>query len=264
MNTDSSSRLNTALNHVQYRNEMASLDPNDPELARKIAFINRKYGYGGSQKRRQHNGQHQHVYHLKNRNETSHKYQESASDNETHSQNETPVRQSKPYVRRSFSSDYLNNLFKPYLGNFNEHMNNVNNLLSRFQHHFEESTGPLNVDSASDFNPSDAYNTLVNGQGTQNGYTKYVSSFTSFDSSGQKRGATVSGVEKTVNGQRTVSKKIRRFENGVETVEQVFPDGRRVTTTRNLTTRNLKQSALPTVPETLPESHEDTTVTETA
>ena len=52
MNTESSG-LNTSLNHVQYRNEMASLDPNDPELSRKIALINRKYGYGGSNRRNQ-------------------------------------------------------------------------------------------------------------------------------------------------------------------------------------------------------------------
>ena len=153
-------------------------------------------------------------------------------------------------AQRPVSTNYLTNLFSPLLGNFSEHVNNVNNLLSRFQNHFENSNGPLNVDSATDFNPSDAYHTLINGSGVQNRYTKYISSFTSFDSVGQKRGATVSGIEKIVNGHKTFSKKIRRFENGVETVEQVFPDGRRVTTTRNL-----NKNVLPS------ETHENITLT---
>jgi hypothetical protein len=246
MNTDSSSGLNSALNHVQYRNEMASLDPTDPELARKIAFINSKYGYGGSNRKRQYNNQstqgQRRVYHLNRTTRPTSSYQrtsntESVTETDTQPQSTTSHPQPKHSRKqqRPLSTNYLTNLFSPLLGNFNEHINNVNNLLSRFQSHFENSNGPLNVDSSTDFNPSEAYNTLVNGVGTQNSYTKYVSSFTSFDSAGQKRGATVSGVEKVVNGQRTVSKKIRRFDNGVETLEQVFPDGRRVTTTRNLT-----------------------------
>lgn len=306
MNSESSSGLNSALNHVQYRNEMASLDPNDPELARKIANVNRKYGYGGSHRRHQYNNQStqgQRVYHLKNSNRTTHRptssYQYSESDsahqysntsqqtsetaqsetaqqnsnqspqnsnqsqysnqspqysNQSQSRSRYPRQHVSQRSQRPLSTNYLTNLFSPLLGNFNEHVNNVNNLLSRFQSHFENSNGPVNVVESTDFNPAEAYNTLVNNSGAQNGYTKYVSSFTSFDSAGQKRGATVSGVEKVVNGQRTVSKKIRRFENGVETVEQVFPDGRRTTTTRNL-----KQNVL----HSLNETDEDTTLTET-
>ena len=232
MNTESPS----ALNHVQYRNEMASLDPTDPELARKIALINSKYGYGSS--RKPHNTR---VYHL------------NKTQFNTESSTESPKPHFQQNKKRYNKSNYLTNLFR---GNFSEHINNVNNLLSRFQQHFENSNGPLNVDSSTEFNPSDAYNTLVNGNDSQNNYTKYVSSFTSFDSNGQKRGATVSGVEKVVNGQRTVSKKIRRYDNGVETLEQVFPDGRRVTTTRNLNQTNSKRPI--TYKNSASESNEDT------
>ena len=262
MNTESSGR-NTSLNHVQYRNEMASLDPNDPELARKITLINSKYGYGGSQKRRQYNNQstqgQRSIYHLNRTTQqpnSSYQHTESVNETETphHSETQHPSETSqfrpkhtRQHIKqRPVSNNYLSNLFSPFFGN----LSNVNNLLSRFQSHFENSNGPLNVDSSTDFNPSEAYNTLVNNQ---NGYTKYVSSFTSFDSSGQKHGATVSGVEKVVNGHKTVSKKIRRFENGVETLEQVFPDGRRVTTTRNLKHNSNRQLI-----------HEETPTNETA
>lgn len=40
MNTESpNTKLNTSLNHIQYRNEISSLDPSDPELSKKLYHL---------------------------------------------------------------------------------------------------------------------------------------------------------------------------------------------------------------------------------
>ena len=238
----------SGLKHIQYRNEMASLDPNDPELSKKITFINKKYGFTSGHKNRRHYNGNPRLYHLKNIEKSEQPnipHLDNQTNQHTHTNRPSYTNRSS-YTNRPFYMTVPNYSLRP----FNEQINNFNNFLSKFQKHFEESSGPLNFDNATDFDPSDAYNKLLNNN---DGYTKYVSSFTSFDSTGQKKGATVSGVEKVVNGKRTVSKKIRRFENGVETLEQVFPDGRRTTTTRNIKNTH-------PLPDKLTQPTKDTTV----
>jgi hypothetical protein len=229
MNTN----FNSSLNLVQYRNEMATLDPTDPEFAHKISSINQKYGYVHNKKYKYNNPSQKHrIYHLKNLN----KHNTTPTDiSQNNLSNNETLHKKNNFIKYQKPTNYLTNLISPFFGNFNEQVEKINNLLLKFQNHFENSNGPINIDDSTEFDPSEIYKTIVNNTDTQNGYSKYVSSFTSFDSSGQKRSATVSGIEKVINGKRTVSKKIKRIENGVETLEQQFPDGRRITTKRNLT-----------------------------
>lgn len=241
MNTESpNTKLNTSLNHIQYRNEISSLDPSDPELSKKLYHLNKKYGFTNS---------------FKNKNYKNHKSSNYQSTSGTENNQSTVVNNEQPqpqqqkqpqnnhHRRYNSFTNYPINFLSPYFGNFvHNQFDRVNSLFSKFQNHFNQVNGPLNFDNSTDYNQTEEYNNALNNHGT-NGYTKYVSSFTTFDN-GTRKGATVSGVTKTVNGKTTTSKKIRRIDGNVETVEQVFPDGRRTVTTNNVTERHKNKKQL--------------------
>jgi hypothetical protein len=89
---------------------------------------------------------------------------------------------------------------------------------------FEKQFEDINVNS--DWRSLEAEMPKVEEKDEIPAYGKYVHSYTSYDSDGQRKSRSVSGVEKVINGKIYVSKKMKTEDENGTNVRQVFPDGR--------------------------------------
>lgn len=107
-----------------------------------------------------------------------------------------------PFFRKEHFVDRIDSVFENFEKQFHGMHNNDFNLLEK------------------EFDPQ-----LKN---KENAYSKYTSSFTSYDNTGNKKSKTITGVEKYIDGKRHVSKKSTTINGDDITEVQYFPDGRRV------------------------------------
>jgi len=107
----------------------------------------------------------------------------------------------------------------------------ISDVFTNFDKHFSKMD---EVDFASLEKELPATETEKPSHNSDRAYCKYSSSFTSFDSSGQKKSKSISGVEKVIDGKRYVSKRKRTIDGNNMVEEQFYPDGRKVVTTKSL------------------------------
>lgn len=201
-------------NYVAYRNEIALLDPNDLNLSFKIDSIGKKYGI--SHDIQSGNNVAGGKYHLTNDNNKT-----NSVNHIYNSGNSKPSNYLIKPIHENMSQLNINSFANPFTSIASLH-SDMAKFQDQFTKHFDSMKSNSQwIDLEKEF-PSETHNS------GENGYTKYVSSYTSYDNNGNKKKETISGVEKLVDGKKQVSKKIKTYDNGIETVEQVFPDGRRI------------------------------------